>query len=96
MTALRVGSVSIDVDDLWDAVDTKALVAEVADRLDEPEVEAFINEHAPECDCDDDRDDRDAEPFIERMSDWDREALVKAIHEDDGRRAIDLLREALS
>jgi len=90
------GEVSVDLDDLWELIDTKALMGEVADRVGEKEVEDFLSEHAVECNCDDDWDDRDAEPFIERMSAWDREALIKAINEDDGRRAIDLLKEALS
>lgn len=96
MTAIRFGAVSIDLDELWEVIDTKALMEEVADRLGEPEVESFLTAHAPDCDDDDDWGDRDAEPFIERMSAWDREALIKAIHEDDGRRAIDLLKEAMS
>lgn len=82
---------SVDLDEVWDLIDDKAFATELRERAAESTVAAVIAEFAPEAD-DDLWPEDDPEPMFQRMGAWDRDELLKALREDDGRRCIDVLK----
>lgn len=84
-------SFPVDLEEVWDQIDDKTFVAELRERCTEATVAEAIADLAPEPDDDFGFDD-DPEPLFQRMGDWDRDELLKALREDDGRRCIDVLK----
>jgi DNA-binding GntR family transcriptional regulator len=82
----------VDLEEVWDQIDDKAFVEELHARAGNSLITDAIDALA-ECDCDDDPyPDEYTEPLFQRMGEWDRDELMKAIREDDGRRCVDLLK----
>lgn len=83
--------VAIDPEDLWKALDSKALADEVHERiaLADPVILGLADDIGPdEGSCPED----ETEPLFRDLGDWDRVELLRAVREDDGRRALELLR----
>ena len=73
--------VEVDVGDIIDEMDTDDLIKEIEARASggDKEAQAFVGGSGP---------------TIGRLGPWDSESLLDAVRRDDGRRAVDLLREA--
>ena len=92
---ITLKSVEVDLDDVLEQIDAKDLIAEIDERASTgcPDILSALEEWAEE--YGDDDAEGDPEPAFQRMSDWDLDDLRKAVREDDGRRAVDLLKRAL-
>lgn len=85
-------SFGVDIEEIWEQIDDAAFVEELRERSDNVKVAEAMNDLAPDDDDVDPLFDADPEPMFERMGDWDRAELLKALREDDGRRCIDVLK----
>ena len=86
-----MSKIELDLETVFEAIESKDLVEEVRERLanGDAEIEALSG------DFEDDEPliaDDDEDRFFRPLDDWTRAELLKAIREDDGRRAIDVLK----
>jgi hypothetical protein len=81
---------TLDLEGVWEEINDKAFVDELHIRAAHDLIREAIDGYAPDEPLFIERDEDD--PWFQPLSDWDRAELVKAIREDDGKRAIDLLK----
>ena len=73
--------VEIDVDEILGDIETADLIEELARRKDKPAKGSF----GPE----------GGEPLALKLGSWDADSLREAVRQNDARRVIDLLKEAM-
>lgn len=89
--------VSVTLDDIFEALDSKHLADEIHERLgtSDPVMIELRNALVPDDEPEDDwGDERGEDEMFRPLGDWDKAELLKAIREDDGRRCIDVLKRA--
>lgn len=85
MTSIPL-SVTVDLEDVFEEIDTERLIRELESRAKDGDDEASSCVFAPHSHNSFD---------LSVLSDWDVESLKGAIIRDDGRRVVDILRETL-